>query len=123
MRSVSTSPYLLRASDGLAVAEGRWTENSDNLHKGYPGGPRDHPMRAYLANLAAKSSQEGAVGAFGRWLLARQTVIRYGLAPAAVVLALLLRGLFASVAQDQPPYLFFVPAILAAAGIGGFAPG
>jgi len=80
-------------------------------------------MRAYLANLAAKSGQEGAVGAFGRWLLARQTVIRYGLAPVAVAVALSARGLLAPLVRGQPPYLFFVPAILAAAGIGGFAPG
>jgi len=59
------------------------------------------------ANLAAKSSQEGAVGGFGRWLLARQTMIRYGVAPAAVIAALAVRSLFAPLLGRQPPYLFY----------------
>jgi two-component system sensor kinase FixL len=80
-------------------------------------------MRAYLANLAAKSSQEGAISRFGRWLLARQTMIRYGVAPAAVLAALGVRSLFAPLLGGQPPYLFFAAAILVAAGLGGFGPG
>ena len=44
-------------------------------------------MRAFLADLAAKSSQDGALGAFGRRFLARQNVLRYGIAPAAVAIA------------------------------------
>jgi two-component system sensor kinase FixL len=80
-------------------------------------------MRAYLADLAAKSSPEGAVGRFGRWLLARQTMVRHGTAPAAVMLALAVRSLFAPLLEGQAPYLFFAPAILVAAGIGGFGPG
>jgi len=80
-------------------------------------------MRAYLANLAAKSGQEGALGAYGRWLLGRQSFVLYGIAAATVALALAVRALLGPILQDQAPYLFFVPAILVAAGIGGFGPG
>jgi Domain of unknown function (DUF4118) len=67
--------------------------------------------------------QDGALGAAGRWLLTRQNIVLYGIAPAAVVVALAARALLGSILQDQAPYLFFVPAILVAAGIGGFGPG
>ena len=80
-------------------------------------------MRAYLADLAAKSSQDGAMGAAGRWLLARQGIVLYGIAAAAVVVALAARVLLEPILQGQAPYLFFVPATLVAAGIGGFGPG
>jgi len=80
-------------------------------------------MRAYLADLAAKSSQEGALGAAGRWLVARQNIVLFGIAAAAVALAAAVRALLEPILQDQAPYLFFVPAILIAAGIGGFGPG
>src|ERR1700731_1315817 len=46
----------------LSVSKGPKFENSDNLHKGFPGGSRKRgSMRAYLADLAAKSSQVGAM--------------------------------------------------------------
>ena len=80
-------------------------------------------MRAYLADLAAKSRQDGALGAASRWLLARQNIVLYGIAAAAVALALAARVLLEPVLQDDVPYLFFVPAILVAAGVGGFGPG
>jgi two-component system sensor kinase FixL len=80
-------------------------------------------MRAYLADLAAKSSQDGATGAAGRWLLARQNVVLYGIAAAAVAVALVARVSLEPILQGQAPYLFFVPATLVAAGIGGFGPG
>ena len=35
-------------------------------------------MRAYLAELTAKSSQDGALGVAGRWLLARQALSATG---------------------------------------------
>jgi two-component system sensor kinase FixL len=78
-------------------------------------------MRAYLAELAA--SQDGALAAAGRWLLARQSLVLYGIAPIVVAIALAARVLLAPVLHDQEPYLFFVPAILVAAGIGGLGPG
>src|ERR1700722_603816 len=80
-------------------------------------------MRAFLADLAAKSSQDGAMGAAGRWLLARQNIVRYGIAAAAGALALAARVLLEPILQGQAPYLFFVPATLVAAGIGGFGTG
>jgi two-component system, LuxR family, sensor kinase FixL len=80
-------------------------------------------MRAYLANLMAKSGQDSAVGRFSRWLLARQTMVRCAIAPAAVMLALAVRSLFAPLLEGQAPYLFFAPAVLVAAGFGGFGPG
>ena len=80
-------------------------------------------MRAYLAELAAKSGPDGTLGASGRWLLARQNIVLLGIAPGAVAIALGARALLVPVLQDQAPYLFFVPAILVAAGIGGFGPG
>jgi two-component system, LuxR family, sensor kinase FixL len=80
-------------------------------------------MRAFLADLAARSSQRGALGAFGRWLVARQNVLRYGIAPAAVAIALAIRALFEPILRDQTPFLVFVPAVLLAAGVGGFGPG
>ncbi len=80
-------------------------------------------MRAYLADLAVKSSQDGATGAAGRWLLARQNVVLYGIAAAAVAAALVARVSLEPILRGQAPYLFFVPAILVAAGIGGFGPG
>ena len=39
------------------------------------------------------------------------------------MVALAARALLGSILQDQAPYLFFVPAILVAASIGGFGPG
>ena len=44
-------------------------------------------MRAFLADLTAKTSQEGASGAVMRALLARQASLRYGIAVVAVALA------------------------------------
>jgi two-component system sensor kinase FixL len=78
-------------------------------------------MRAYLTDLAA--SQDGALGTAGRRQLARQSLVRYGIAPILVAIALAARVLLVPVLHDQVPYLFFVPAILVAAGIGGLGPG
>jgi len=80
-------------------------------------------MRAYFADLAAKSGRDGALGAAGRWLLERQSLVLHGIAPVAVATALATRVLLGPILHDQAPYLFFVPAILVAAGLGGFGPG
>jgi hypothetical protein len=50
-------------------------------------------MRAYLAELAAKSSQDGALGGAGRWLVSRQKLVLYVIAAAAVAAALAARVL------------------------------
>ncbi|RWM40292.1 MAG: PAS domain S-box protein [Mesorhizobium sp.] len=53
----------------------------------------------------------------------RETVLRYATAVAAVALAFTARFVLASILKDQAPYLFFLPAVLLAAGAGGFGPG
>jgi two-component system sensor kinase FixL len=50
-------------------------------------------------------------------------VLDYGIAPLAVALALAARAAFFPILHDDSPYLFFVPAVLVAAGLGGFGPG
>ncbi len=52
-----------------------------------------------------------------------EDVVRYGVAIAAVAVVLALRLLFTPILHEQSRYLFFVPAVLLAAGIGGFGPG
>jgi two-component system sensor kinase FixL len=48
---------------------------------------------------------------------------RYGIAVALVALAFGLRALLAGGLQHDSPFLFFVPAVLLASGLGGFGPG
>jgi two-component system sensor kinase FixL len=48
---------------------------------------------------------------------------RYGLAVVLVALAFGLRALLAGGLQHDSPFLFFVPAVLLASGLGGFGPG
>jgi two-component system sensor kinase FixL len=80
-------------------------------------------MRAFLADLAAKSSHEGVLGALQRGLVTRQNVLRYAIAPAGVAVALAARAVLEPLLRGEAPYLFFVPAVLAAAGVGGLGPG
>ncbi|MGT2467096.1 DUF4118 domain-containing protein [Mesorhizobium atlanticum] len=42
---------------------------------------------------------------------------------AAVAVAFIARFVLASILKDQAPYLFLLPAVLLAAGVGGFGPG
>lgn len=53
----------------------------------------------------------------------RTDIVRYGIAPASVAIAFAARALLGPVLEDQAPHLFFVPAVLAAAGLGGLGPG
>jgi two-component system, LuxR family, sensor kinase FixL len=53
----------------------------------------------------------------------RERVFRYAIAAVAVALAFAARFLLAPVLKDQVPYLFFLPAVLLTAGVGGFGPG
>ncbi|HLH96400.1 MAG TPA: PAS domain S-box protein [Xanthobacteraceae bacterium] len=80
-------------------------------------------MRAYFADLAAKTAQDGPWGALTRALAARQASLRYGLALVLVVAALAMRLLIEPISGSQPSYLFFVPAVLIAADAGGLGPG
>lgn len=80
-------------------------------------------MKTLVANLSAKSSQDGRLNGFQRWLFPRRDALRYGLAPVAVAAAFAARMALAPVLHDNAPYLLFVPALLVAAGLGGLGPG
>src|SRR5262245_57735961 len=110
----------------LEVAVVPRTENSDNVPKGFPGGRelfKRSAMRTFLADLAAKAGDRGDLGGLQGWLARRQEAVRYGIAPLVVAVALLARFVFAPILADDSPYLFFVPAVLIAAGVGGWGPG
>jgi len=53
----------------------------------------------------------------------KPTVASYAIAPATVALLFGLRFLANPVLQHDSPYLFFVPAVLISAGVGGLGPG
>jgi two-component system sensor kinase FixL len=53
----------------------------------------------------------------------RSPLAIYGVAPAAVALCFAGRYALDPILRDDPSYLFFVPAILIAAGVGGLGPG
>lgn len=53
----------------------------------------------------------------------RSIAVRYGIVLAAVALAFTARIAMMPILNDQAPYLFFLPVVLLAAGIGGFGPG
>jgi two-component system, LuxR family, sensor kinase FixL len=55
--------------------------------------------------------------------LLRSASARYALAAGLVALAFGLRALLAPILQYDSPFLFFVPALLLASGLGGFGPG
>src|SRR5262245_47186759 len=80
-------------------------------------------MKTLLADLAAKSSPGGHLSNFKHWLILRGDLLRYVLAPLAVPIAFLVRLALAPLVGDASPYLFFVPAVLVAGGLGGLGPG
>lgn len=80
-------------------------------------------MKTSLTDLAAKTGDQGHPSGVGRWLLLRQDALRYATAPLAVGIAFLARIALTPILQDNSPYLFFVPAVLVAAGFGGLGPG
>lgn len=53
----------------------------------------------------------------------RSRLLRYGVAPAAVAVVLAVRGLLTPILYGQGVFLYFVPAILIAAAVGGLEPG
>lgn len=53
----------------------------------------------------------------------RDMVLRYAVALAAIIIAFACRLALAPFLSDQAPYLFFIPAVLLAAGVGGLGPG
>src|SRR6516164_4030691 len=54
---------------------------------------------------------------------AQATLRQYGYAIAAVALAFALRGALTPILHDRMPFLFFIPAVLAAAAFGRFVHG
>ena len=80
-------------------------------------------MKTFLANFAAKPSDTRLLGGVKRWVLMRQDVLRYGMAPLAVAIAFVARVGLTPILQGDSPYLFFIPAVLVAAGLGGLGPG
>ncbi len=53
----------------------------------------------------------------------RGKILRYGLAPTMVALALAARALLVPILHDNSIFLYFVPPVLIAAGVGGLGPG
>jgi len=53
----------------------------------------------------------------------RGKILRYGVAPTAVALALAARALVAPILHDDSIFLYFVPTVLISAGVGGLGPG
>src|ERR1022692_1059756 len=53
----------------------------------------------------------------------RGKILRYGIAPTAVSLALAARALLTPILHDDSIFLYFVPTVLISAGIGGLGPG
>jgi two-component system sensor kinase FixL len=76
-----------------------------------------------MAEVAEKSPESPATRAASRTLAIPPAIGRYGAAVAAIAVALAVRVLMAPILQDEATYLFFVPAVLIAAGVGGFWPG
>jgi two-component system, LuxR family, sensor kinase FixL len=73
--------------------------------------------------MTAKTNSAETVGPSERWEWMRQPPIRYGIAAALVALAWLARSLLSPILGAEAPYLFFIPAVLVTAGLGGLGPG
>ena len=80
-------------------------------------------MKTFLAHLAVEPGDTGPLSSLKRWLLMRQDLLRYGMAPLAVAIAFVARMALTPIVQGDSPYLFFIPAVLVAAGLGGLGPG
>jgi len=76
-----------------------------------------------MAEFVIKSDATAARTPAGHKFDAGRAGLRYGIAPAAAALAFTVRVLLAPILDDEAPYLFFIPAVLVAAGIGGLGPG
>jgi two-component system sensor kinase FixL len=75
-----------------------------------------------MTELAAESANTGQVMSVVR-ILSGPGLAKYWLTLIAVALALAVRALLIPLVGDASPYLFFVPAVLVAAGFGGLWPG
>jgi two-component system, LuxR family, sensor kinase FixL len=80
-------------------------------------------MRAYLSDIAGKSVTSGVFGGVEPHFRIGHFALLYAISVAAVAIALATRLLLSSIMGDESPYLFFVPAVLIAAGVAGLGPG
>ena len=80
-------------------------------------------MRTFLAELHARSGSGAYLSAWKTWRLRHPDLVRYAFAPVAVATALAARLALMPALGEDAPYLFFVPALLVAAGVGGWGPG
>ena len=76
-----------------------------------------------MTEVAVKAGKAAEGSVSGRSPFARDGLGGYALAIVFVAAAFAARLLLAPVLQDEAPYLVFVPAVLAAAGLGGLGPG
>jgi two-component system, LuxR family, sensor kinase FixL len=79
-------------------------------------------MRAFLAELHAKRSL-ARTSAWSAWLVGHPDWVCYVIALAVLAIAVAARLALTPVLGEDAPYLFFVPAVLIAAGLGGWGPG
>jgi two-component system, LuxR family, sensor kinase FixL len=79
-------------------------------------------MRTFLAE-STESGGADKSSSVKRWLFSRPRLLLYGIALFAVAVAWGATIVLAPGLHDQSPYLLFVPAVLVAAGLGGWGPG
>jgi two-component system, LuxR family, sensor kinase FixL len=80
-------------------------------------------MNKLDADSAAKLESPAPLTLLKTWGFLRQDVLRYAIVPIAIAIAFVAYKALAPILQDNSPYLFFVPAVLAASGFGGLGPG
>jgi two-component system sensor kinase FixL len=79
-------------------------------------------MKTFLTD-PAESRDRGGPNPVDRWLFLRRGVLLYGSVLLALAAASALWIAIRPILHDHSPYLFFVPAVLVAAGLGGWGPG
>src|SRR5262245_64256109 len=79
-------------------------------------------MRTFLAE-SAESADADRPSPLRRRLFSRPRLLLYGMALLAVGVVWLARIALAPILHDYSPYLLFMPAVLVAAGLGGWGPG
>jgi two-component system sensor kinase FixL len=80
-------------------------------------------MRIRSMDLAVKSHPAEATDAIGLGRLAVKSLIQHAIAVIAVATAWYAQSLLTQIPGTEATYLFFVPAVVVAAGVGGLSPG
>ena len=73
-----------------------------------------------VVSQPSKPASDTALAGKAAW---RSNVFRYVIGTAAVALAVAAKLLLAPIVSDESLYLFLIPAVMAAAGVGGLGPG